>query len=78
VSFDLGAASAAGLLKYLDSDTLSPDSSPEETVGLTLDAAVSPTPSCQLFLSLVILEPELEDTIHSDPGTEEEGNGASV
>ena len=41
-SFDLGAASAAGLLRYPDSDPLSPDSSPEETVGLTLDAAVSP------------------------------------
>jgi len=45
-SLDFGAASAAGLLRYLDSDPLSPDSSPEETVGLMLDAAVSPTPSC--------------------------------
>jgi len=77
-SFDLGAKSAAGLLRYLDSDPLSQDSSPEETVGLTLDAAVSPTPSCQLSLSHNILELELEDTVHSDPGTEEEGNGASV
>jgi hypothetical protein len=77
-SFDFGAAAAAGLLRYLDSDPLSPDSSPEETVGLTLDAAVSPTPSCQLSLSLEILEPELEETVHSDPGTEEEGNGATV
>jgi len=34
VSFDIGTASAAGLLRYLDSDPLSPDSSPEETVGL--------------------------------------------
>jgi len=40
-------------------------------VGLTLDAAVSPTPSCQLSLSLEILEPELEERLHSDPGTEE-------
>jgi len=47
-------------------------------VGLTLDAAVSPTPSCQLSLSLEILEPELEETGHSDPGMEEEGHGASV
>jgi len=78
VSFDFSAASAVGLLRYLDSDPLSPDCSPEETVGLTLDAAVSPTPSCQLSLSLEILEPELEETVHSDPGTEEEGNGASV
>jgi len=77
-SFDFGAASAAGLLRYLDSDPLSPDPSPEETVGLTLDAAVSPTPLCQLSLSLEILESELEETVHSDPGTEEEGNGASV
>jgi len=77
-SFDFGAASAAGLPRYPDSDPLSPDSSPEETVGLTLDAAVSPTPSCQLSLTLEILEQELEETVHSDPGTEEEGNGASV
>jgi len=78
VSFDFRAASAAALLRYLDSDPVSLDSSPEETVGLTLDAAVSPTPSCQLSLSLEILEPELEETVHSDPGTEEEGNGATV
>jgi len=70
--------SAEGLLRYLDSDPLSPHSSPEETVGLTLDAAVSPTPSCQLSLSLDILEPELEETVHSDPGREEEGKGASL
>ena len=78
-SFDFGTVSAAGLLRYLDLDTLSLDSSPEETVGLKLDAAVRPTPSCQLSLSLETLEPELEETVHSDPGTEEEeGNGASV
>jgi len=77
-SFNLGATSAEGLLRYLDSDPLSLDSSPEETVGLMLDAAVSPTPSCQLSLSPEILEPELEETVKSDPGTEEEGNGASV
>jgi len=77
-SFEFGAASAAGLLRYLDSDPLSPDSSREETVELTLDATGSPTPSCQLSLSLEILEPELEETVHSDPGTEEQGNGASV
>jgi len=77
-SFDFGPMSAAGLPRYLDSDPLSPDSSPEETVGLTLVAAVSPTPSCQLSLSLEILEPELEETVHSDPGTEKEGNGANV
>ena len=47
-------------------------------MGLTLDAAVSPTPSCQLSLSLEILEPELEETVHSDLGMVEEGNGASV
>jgi len=77
-SFDSGAASAAGLLRYLDSDPLSRDSSPEETVGLTLHSAGSPTPSGQLSLSLEILEPEVEETVHSDPGTEEEGNGASI
>jgi len=77
-SFDFSAASAAGLLRYLDSDPLSPDSSPEETVGLTLHASVSPTPLCLLSLSLEILEPELEETAHSDPGTEEERYGASV
>jgi len=58
-SYDFGARSAAGLLRYLDPDPLSPDSSPEETVRLTLDATVSPTPSCQLSLSLAILVPEL-------------------
>jgi len=68
-SFDFGAVSAAGLLRYLDSDPLSPDSSPEETVGLTLDAAVNQTLLCQLSLSLEILEPELEERVHSDPGT---------
>jgi len=47
-------------------------------VGLTLDPAVSPTPPCPLSLSLEILVPEHEATVHSDPGTEEEGNGASV
>jgi len=78
VSFNFGVASAAGLLRYLDSDPLSPDSSPEETVRLTLDAAVSPPPSCQLSLSPEILEPELEETVHSNLGTEEEGNGASI
>ena len=77
-SFNFSAASAAGLLSYLDSDPLSPDSSPAETVGLTLDAAVSPTLSCQLSLSFEILEPELEETVHSDLGTEEEGKGAIV
>jgi len=77
-SLDFGAVSAAGLLRDLDSDPLSPDSSGEETVGLTLDAAVSPSPSCQLPLSPEILEPELEESVHIDPGTEEEGNGASV
>jgi len=77
-SFNFGARSAAGLLRYLDSDPLSPATSPGKTVGPTLDAAVSPTPACQLSLSLEILEPELEETVHSDPGTEEEGNGASV
>ena len=77
-SFDLGTASAAVLLRYLDLDPLSQDSSPAQTGVLTLDAAVSPTRSCQLALSLEILEPELEDTVHSDPGTEEVGNGASV
>jgi len=77
-SFDFGPASAVGLRTYLDSDLLSPDSSPQETVGLTLDAAVSPTPSCQLSLSLDILEPELEEIVHSDPEREEEVNGASV
>jgi len=77
-SFDFGPYAAAGLLRYLDSDPLSPDSLPEETVGLTLDAALSPTSSYQLSLSLEILEPELEEKVHSDPGTEEEGNGASV
>ena len=39
---------------------------------------MSPTPSCQLSLSLEILEPELKATVDSDPGTEEEGNGASL
>jgi len=77
-SFYFCAGSAAGLLRYLHSDPLSPDSSPEETVGLTLDATVSSTPSCQLSLSLEILEPELEETVHSDLGTEEERNGASL
>ena len=33
---------------------------------------------CQLSLSLEILEPELQETVHSDPGMEKEGNGASV
>jgi len=77
-SFDFGAVSAVGLLSYLDWDPLSPDCSPEEPVGLTLDAAVSPTPLRHLSLSLEILEPELEETVHSDPGMEEEGNWASV
>jgi len=77
-SFDFGGRSAAGLLRYLDSHPVSPDSSPEETMGLMLDAAVSPTPLCQLSLSLEILEPELKETVHSDPGTEEEGNGANI
>jgi len=78
VSFDFGNVSAAGLLRYLDSDTLSPDSSLEETMGLLLDAAVSPTPSCQLSLSIEMLEAELEETVHSAPGTDEQGNGAGV
>ena len=77
-SFDFGAASATGLLRYLNSDPLSPDPSPEVTLGLTLHAIVSPTPLCLLSLSLEILEPDLEETVHSDPGTEEEGNGASL
>ena len=69
-SFGFGAAPAAGLLSYLDSDPLSPDSSSEETVGLTLDGVVSPTPSSLLSLSLEILEPELEETVGSGPGAE--------
>ena len=47
-------------------------------MGLTLDAAVSTTPSCQPSPRLEILEPELEETVHSDPGTAEEGHGASI
>ena len=47
-------------------------------MGLTLDATVSPAPLCLLSLSREILEAELEKTVHSDPGTEEEGNRASV
>jgi len=78
VSFDFGAASAAGLLRYLDSDPLSPASSPDETMGLTLDAKVSPTPLCALALSLEILEPELKETVDRKPGTEEEENRASI
>jgi len=77
-SVDFSIMSVVGLLIYLDSDPLSPDSSPEETMGRRLDAAVRPTPSCQLSLSLAILEPGLEETVHSNPGTEEEGNGTSV
>jgi len=55
-SFDLGAAPATGLLRYLDSDPLSPDNSLEETIELTSDSGVSPTPSHHLSLSLEILE----------------------
>jgi len=66
-SCDFGAASPVGLLRYLDSDPQSPDSSPEETVRLTLDATVSPTPLCQLSLNLEILEQELEETVDRDP-----------
>ena len=47
-------------------------------MGLTLAAAVSPTPSCQLCMSLVIMEPELEETVLSDQRGEEEGNGVRV
>jgi len=78
MSFDLGAASSAGLLRSLDSNPLSPDNSPEETVGLNSASVVSPTPSHQLSLSLEILEPELQEAVHSDPGVEEEGNRARV
>jgi len=77
-SFDLGTGSAAGLLSYLDSDPLSPDNSPEETVGLYSDSGVSPTPSCQLSLSLEILEPALHKTVHSNLGAEEEANVVRV
>ena len=47
-------------------------------MGLNSDSRVSPTPSRQLSLSLEILEPELLETVHSDPGAEEEGNGVHV
>jgi len=77
-SFDFRAASAVVLLRYLDSDPLSPDSSPEDTVRLTLYPAVSPTPLCQLSVSLELLEPELEDTVHSDLDTEEQRHRACV
>jgi len=77
MSVDLGATSATGPFRYRDSDLLSPDNSPE-TVGLTSDSRVSPTPSHQLCLSLEILEPELQETVDSDPGAEEEGNWAPV
>jgi len=77
-SFDYGTASAAGLLRYLDSDPLSPDNSPEGTVGLNSHRGVSPTPSHPLPLSQEILEPDLQKTVHSDPGAEEEGNGVRI
>jgi len=77
-SVNFGAVSVWGLLRYLDSDSLSRDSSPEETLGLKVDAAVSPTPSCEVFLSLEILQPELKKRVYSEPGTEEEGNGAII
>jgi len=44
MSFDLGAASALGLIRYLDLDSLSPDNAPEGTVRPTSDRGVSPTP----------------------------------
>ena len=69
-SFGFGAMPAAGLLSYLDSDPLSPDSSSEETLRRRLDGVVSPTPSSLLSLSLEILEPELEETVGSDPAAE--------
>jgi len=78
VSFDFRAALAAGLLRYLDSDPLSPNSSSEETVGLLLDGAVSPTPLYQLSLCFEILEPELEETVHSDAGTDQAENGPGI
>ena len=41
-------------------------------MGQTLDPEVSPAPLCQLYLSLEILKPELAETVHSDPGMEQE------
>jgi len=78
VSFDLGTSSASGLLRYLDSDPSSSNNSPEKTVRLMSDSRVSSTRSYQISLSLEILEPELQETVHRDPGTEEEGNRACV
>jgi len=77
-SFDLCTASGAGLLRYHDSDSLSPDNSPEDRVELNLDSNVSPTPSHQLSLSQEMLEPELEEIFHRDLGAEDEGSGALV
>ena len=47
-------------------------------MGLKLNAAVSPTLSCQLSLSFEILEQDLEETVNSDQGTEEEANWPSI
>jgi len=77
-AFDLGTASATGLLTYPDLNPLSSDNSPEWPVGLTLDSTVSSTQSRPLSLTLEILEPELQVTVHRDPGAEELGTGPHV
>jgi hypothetical protein len=66
-SFDFSQTSATRLLNFLDSDPLSPDSTQEAAVGLTLDSTVSPTPSQRLSLSLEDLEPPEEATVRSEP-----------
>ena len=76
--FDLGAGSAAGHLGYLDLDHLSPDNSPEESVGLNWDSGVSPSPWRLVSLNLEILEPELKNTVHRDLEAQMEGNGTRV
>jgi len=78
LSFVFLQTSAARVLGFVDSSPPSADGSREVTRELSLDRAVSPTPSRRLSLSLDGIEPAQQETSDSEPGDVEQGRNGSV
>lgn len=78
-SIEFCETSAARILRFLDSNTPSPASSRQITVGLTMDSAMSPTSSQRLSLSLGELEPaEVSTARRQGTGVEDGGESGHI
>jgi len=70
VSVNLGAPLAGGLPRYLDSDPMSPDNSPAETVILTLDGEVRLTPCFMYFHIMGVPDTQVNCKVVTAPNTQ--------